>query len=317
MGTNRITREYITCLKKKRKKQISLMISYATIFIFVIAIVVFNIYNDRDKTNGQEINIGVKADLGINSNTDASMFSDYKSEDMITEEIEFNVPDTILPDVEEIVGNNWYNDTKHKQNDNSPIDMSFFNNTVFIGDSRTEGLLLYSGIPNLNGFCYKGLSLDKLDSDASIIIPDSNELFTCYDAISNTDFDNYYCMFGVNELGWVSQDAFIDKFNELIDHIYRVNPDAIVYVESILPVTSNSSAEDEIYTQDRINEYNRLLFDMCRNRGDVIYLDVASSVMDENGFLPDEASTDGIHLSSDYCKRVIQYIRCNTYSHIE
>ena len=316
MGTNRITREYITYLKKKRKKKINIIFSCSAICILIITIIAFSIYNDRDKTNGQEINIGVKADLGINTNTDSYMYSE-KEEDINMADIEFSVPKTVLPDVEGIIGANWHNNKKHKQNDNSPIDMSFFNNTVFIGDSRTEGLLLYSGIPNLNGFCYKGLSLDKLDSDASIIIPDSNELFTCYDAISNTDFDNYYCMFGVNELGWVSQDAFIDKFNELIDHIYRVNPDAIVYVESILPVTSNSSAEDEIYTQDRINEYNRLLYDMCRNRGDVIYLDVASSVMDENGFLPDEASTDGIHLSSDYCKRVIQYIRCNTYSHIE
>ena len=53
---------------------------------------------------------------------------------------------------------------------------------------------------------------------------------------------------------------------------------------------------------------------MCQDRKDVIYLDIASAVMDEEGYLPEEASTDGIHCNADYCKRIIQYIRNNTYT---
>ena len=129
-----------------------------------------------------------------------------------------------------------------------------------------------------------------------------------------TSYDNYYCMFGINELGWYSLDVFIEDFNALIDYIKLANPNATVYVEGVIPVCRSKEAEGGVFTKDRVEEFNALILDMCKERNDVIFLDVGAAVRDEEGYLPEEGSPDGIHCNADYCKRVLQYIRCNTYS---
>ena len=328
MSINRITREDIIRLKLKKKKQVRMFLILSIIIVAIsvtIGVSAFLIIrkNIKDKPQiGKELEIGIKAEIGIGyvakeeyNDTDSpedGTEQSYESEEEMLEAIDFVVPETSLPPVEDIKGNNWYNDSLYKPVE-VPAELIYFSDSVFIGDSRTEGLLLYSGLPNLNGFCYKGLSVDKLSSDASIYVEGYENKMTCYDAISTTSYNSYYCMFGVNELGWVSIDAFIDNFSSMIDHIKSVNPDAIIYVESILPVSKKVSDSGDVYNQERINEFNARILEMCQTRKDVIYLDIAAAVVGEDGYLPEEASPDGIHCNADYCKRIIQYIRCNTF----
>ena len=51
---------------------------------------------------------------------------------------------------------------------------------------------------------------------------------------------------------------------------------------------------------------------MCKEFGDVIYLDTASAVT-VDGVLPEEASTDGVHCDKNYNEKILEYIRKNTY----
>ncbi len=333
MSSVRITREYIENLKLKRRKKIRRIVTLTVSGFVLIAVgitcIVFSaeLFPDRQ---GSEVSVGTHTNLG-DSNTSVLDYentgnssisspqepsSENTSDDTTEidyEDIVFEVPDTSLPPVEEIEGDNWYNDYTFTNNDEL-VGFEYFDDTVFIGDSRTEGLLLFSGLPNLNGFCYKGLSVDKLENTQNIIIPGYSGQYSCYEAISMTEYDNYYCMFGVNELGWVSIDAFVEHLSGLIDHIQSVNSEAVIYIESILPVSKKVSEENDIYKQERINEFNRKIKDMCMSRKDVIYLDISSAVIGEDGYLPEEASPDGIHCNADYCKRIIQYIRYNTFT---
>ncbi len=331
MSLKTISREEITLLKNKRKKKIKRIIISISSLLVVSGLSVgayFLVFRNGENIKGKEINSKVQATIGDSDNTvisydamdeyngisinqtssDASEVEDT-SEQIITE---FTVPETSLPPVEEIEGGDWYNEelyTKHE----GPIDFSYFNDTVFIGDSRTEGMILYGGIPNLNAFCYKGLSIDKLDSLQEIYVPGKGSGYTCFEAIEMTKYDNYYCMFGVNELGWVYLDVFIEYFNELIEAIKEANPDATIYVQSVLPVSEDESGTSDVYTQDRVMQLNTMLIEMCQSRNDVIYLDTAASVTGEDGYLPEEAATDGIHCNADYCKRMLQYIRYHVY----
>jgi len=325
-STNRITREDIIRLKLKKKRKIRFIISTTLCILLILGIVGYTVVKKhyaKDAMKGGQIDVGIQADIGI-GHISRIDYSDIAVDEEIAttvpvldpetiSAIEFVVPETSLAPVEEIEGNNWYNDAIFERASEEPVDLNYFTSSVFIGDSRSEGLILYSGLPHLNGFCYKGLSVDKLTSDQNIYINGYSGKYSCYQAISMTSYDSYYCMFGINELGWVSIDAFIEDFSAMLDHILSVNPDAIIYVESILPVSKEGSESSDVYKQERINEFNTKILEMCMTRGDVIYLDIASAVMGEDGYLPSEASGDGIHCNADYCKRVIQYIRCNTY----
>ena len=230
----------------------------------------------------------------------------------MVKDLSYEVPDTVLGPVEDVVPSNWYDENLYQKVD-GPVDLTYFTRACFIGDSRTEGLILYAGLPNINGFAYKGLSVDKLSSDKVISIPGMGSGYTCYEAIKVTDYDAYYLMFGVNELGWVYTDIFTENLSNFIDYIKSVKPDAIIYVQSILPVSLSSSQKSDVYNQDRVNMFNDELLNMCKERGDVIYLDSAAAVADENGYLPEEASSDGIHCDVNYVKRLVQFYRYNTF----
>lgn len=339
MGSKRITREDLNRLKKKRRQKINAMVALGVSACLIIIVgVSILLLGDRpsDAEYGAQLNIGDRSDFGksdtplptvaelLGTNTDAD--TDNKadkdnvstgtdvvdSEGDTTEELSFEVPQTSLPPIAEIEGNNWCPEGYVKSSKIVPL--SYFDNTVLIGDSRTEGILLYSGLPNLNGFCYKGLNVGSLDSDACISIPGYGGKYTCYQAVSLVPYDNYYCMFGINELGWYDLGIFIDKFSELVDHIKSVNPDATIYVEGVIPVCLSKEQEgDGIFTKAKVEEFNALLLEMCKKRNDCIFLDVGASVRDANGYLPEEGSPDGVHCNADYCKRVLEYIRENVY----
>ena len=323
MHVRRITREEVHKLKKRRTiYRVTVAVSIMAVCLIggAIGFVQVQRQHNKQETKGREITVGTAVELG----SSGFAIEDYGTitenvEKAAVDAMEFDVPDTGLPAVEEIQGDNWADEDTFVRwdvitdSDIEAVPLSYFSDSVFIGDSRTEALMLYAGLPNINGFCYKGLSVDKLDTDKVVTVPDENGEFTCYDAISMTSYDNYYLMFGMNELGWIYIEPFIDNFNALIDHIYACNPDAMIYVESILPVSEEESETSDIYTQERIDEFNDALLAMCKERKDVIYLDLAAAVSGEDGYLPSDASVDGIHCNADYCKRLIQYIRYNTY----
>lgn len=327
MSINRITREDIIRLKLNKKRQLRKRFLISGIVLAVIAVAgiyaVGRFKADNNVEKGKEILVGVEPSLGTADieKTDYSTVvsqaqekhEEYVTESEYLEAFVFEVPETSLLPVEDIQGNNWCDESYYKKTQNM-VDIRYFSKAVFVGDSRTEGLVLYSGLPNINGFCYKGLTVNKLTSSADIYVDGYGSGYTCYDAISLVPYDSYYCSFGINELGWVNIDVFIDYFNDLLDHIKSVNPDAVVYVQNILPISKSESDSTSIFTQERINLFNEELLTMCQERKDVIYLDVASAVTDSEGYLPEEASSDGIHCNADYCKRIIQYIRCNTYT---
>ena len=325
MTVNRITREDIIRLKLKRKRTIRkiMFLSLFVVCLFAGGVWFGFRYFNKTYIPGKELSVEIDPVIGVGniakidyteiSASTTTPVEGNKVDEPDLSQIDFQVPETSLPPVEEIKGNDWYDATKYEKVDMGPVDLSYFNSSVFVGDSRSEGLIFYSGLPNLNGFCYKGLSVDKLDSEQNIYVEGYDGKYTCYQAVSMVPYNSYYLMFGVNELGWQYVDIFIEKFSALIDHVRTVNPDATIYVQSILPVSKSASDESDIYKQERINEFNDKIIQMCKDRGDVIYLDIASAVMGEDGYLPEEASPDGIHCNSDYCKRIIQYIRCNTY----
>ena len=106
--------------------------------------------------------------------------------------------------------------------------------------------------------------------------------------------------------------AFIEDYKTFIDSVREIQPDATIYVENILPVSKKLSDEDEIYNNKNVKKFNKLLKRMCKDYGDIIYLDVASSVT-VDGVLPADASTDGRHCNQEYCKKWLEYIRQNVY----
>ena len=188
------------------------------------------------------------------------------------------------------------------------VDRSYFSDALFIGDSRSEGFKLYSEIDNATYFVYKGLSVETVNTKAVITAPDGTQQ-TVMNALKQKQFGKVYIMLGINELGWTNTNAFIQKYGALVDAVKKYNPNAIVYVQSILPVSDKKNG-DPIYNNENINKFNGLIQDMV-NQKQVYYVNSAESVM-KDGLLIHEASTDGVHLNKKYCMVWRDYLMTHT-----
>lgn len=191
------------------------------------------------------------------------------------------------------------------------VDDSYFDDALFIGDSRTEGFMLYSSLSNIKAYCSKGLSVSRIYTDAIVNMEDGRTL-TVMEALQEQEFKKIYIMFGVNELGWPYDDLFQEQYSKLILDIKQLQPDAVIYVQNIIPISASRSATDNIYNNENVTRFNNMIEKIC-NEQNVIYLDVASALADENGALPEGASVDGIHCNGTYCDIWLEYLRNNTY----
>lgn len=190
-----------------------------------------------------------------------------------------------------------------------PVEPGDYSDATFIGDSRTEALKTYGLLKGADYYTYKGLKVDTVFTEPCIDVDGSK--MTVMDAIGRKQYKRIYIMLGVNELGWVSTDIFIDDYGKIIDNLKETQPGATIYVQSILPVSAKKSEIDEIYNNPRINEFNGLIQAMAEEKG-VTYLPVNTAVMDETGALPAGASTDGVHPNIDYCRKWTAYLDENT-----
>lgn len=197
--------------------------------------------------------------------------------------------------------------------ESEPVDDSFFDDAVFFGNSRTEGLLLYTGLAPLAGIASRGVMVDTALTKRLIAADGAGEKQTMIEALAGKQgVGKVYVMMGLNELGWAYERVFIQKYGELIDRIREVQPGADIYVQSILPVTKEKSDGDPIYNRKNIERYNALIAGMAREKG-VYFVDAAAAVS-EDGYLPAAWSTDGVHLNKEACDVWLTYLKTHTAS---
>lgn len=185
----------------------------------------------------------------------------------------------------------------------------YFSDALFIGDSRTQGLELYGGIDEATYYTSTGLMVNT--ALVKTVVTLDGEQLSIPDALDRQTFGKIYIMLGVNELGWKSQDRFIEYYGQLIDTVREKQPDAVIYIQTIIPVTRQKSESDETYNNTRIALFNSCIDKVVEDR-DVVLLDVGAALRDADGFLPEGSTFDGVHLNQEYCRKWADFLRANT-----
>lgn len=145
-----------------------------------------------------------------------------------------------------------------------PVENSYFGNVVFIGDSRTEGLILNCGLLNTTSYAYKGLMVDTVFTKP--VINKNGQKVSVMDALKSTPFSKVYIMLGINETRWVYSQVFQNKYGEMIDGIREINLEAEIYIQEIMPVSDKVSSTHNYITNSKINEYNGLLRELAEEK---------------------------------------------------
>lgn len=182
---------------------------------------------------------------------------------------------------------------------------SAYNNTLIIGDSRIEGFKLYSGVKNANYFCVKAITIEEIAEGKKLTI--NGNSVSVFDLLDSGTYEKVIVSVGLNELGWVHIDKFLEYYGYLIDKIKEKQPDATVYLQAVLPVSKAKNDSDKIYNNAQIYWYNENIIKLASEKG-VEFVNPAAALVDEQGYLVAQATTDGVHFNSEYCKVWAKYL---------
>lgn len=175
-----------------------------------------------------------------------------------------------------------------------------FQGCAFLGNSRTQGLQLYGAVPGADVFAARGLMVNEVATKAFVKGKNGNQ--TALQALGQKEYERVYIMLGMNEMGWSSEKKFAAKYGEVIDAVREIQPEAEIIVQSILPVTKERDDKDSVFNNTKVKRYNELIKAVAEEK-EAEYLDVGAGLADEDGYMPAEASADGIHLQKTYCKK--------------
>lgn len=189
-----------------------------------------------------------------------------------------------------------------------PVGDEWFADAVVLGDSRTEGLLLYSGLKVGLGLSKVGLNVSTALNRASYTI--NGKEVTLDRALRGGSWSKVYIMLGINEAAWMNKDKYYSCYCGIIDVVRQELPDAQIYIQTIPPVSAKRSAGSGP-TNAQIAALNALIVKMCGEK-EVYLVDVASVFTGPDGCLPAEYSSDGLHFKKAAMRNWIDYLECHT-----
>lgn len=181
--------------------------------------------------------------------------------------------------------------------DFTTVDQSYFDDAVFIGDSRTVGLHDYSGWDNAT--YYASIGLTVYDMFGTPIVQDDGSEITVEQALKEYSFGKVYLMIGINEMGTGTVDSFMEAYQKAVSHLQELQPNAIIFVEGIMYVKQEKSESDPIFNNPNIKERNDRIAKLADNRN-IFYIDVNEVVTDETGNLNPAYTYDEVHLLGKY-----------------
>lgn len=174
------------------------------------------------------------------------------------------------------------------------VDESYFDDALFIGDSRTVGLRDYTDLPDHADFyCETSLTIHKVMEE------DFKGKGTIEDALKNKDYGKIYLMVGINELGRGTTEDYMEAYTQVVDKLRELEPDAKIFVQAVMRVSGEKSNSDAIFNNSNINARNNAIATLADNRH-IFYIDMNEAVCDEEGNLNVEYTHDKIHLLGMY-----------------
>ena len=184
------------------------------------------------------------------------------------------------------------------------VDESWYNNVLFIGDTRTCGLRDYARTGNAEYFCSDYLTVFSCDYETA---EDTNfEEQTLEELLGSKTYDKIFVNLGLNEAGYPIS-SLMDSYSDLVDTIRQAQPDAIIILQGILNVTENYASDVDYLSTENINDINDEIRALANNR-DIYYIDINAYFSDKNGHLDPEFTYDGWHLTDEAYQEWMTYI---------
>ena len=165
-----------------------------------------------------------------------------------------------------------------------------FENSVFMGDSITEGFAFNEILPRESVIAGAGTTAGFIYDDIGDLIEKKP--------------DNIFIMLGSIDILMPVEDPkelFRNELTKLINKIKEELPESKIYLQSITPVTQEAIEQEPRYV--KIGEYNEVLEDLAVTLP-VNYINLEQLVQDNS----DLYAEDGIHFKKEFYQLWLEYL---------
>ena len=200
--------------------------------------------------------------------------------------------------------------------ENGRVELSYFDDVTFVGDSITTGWSVYSastGLPNARVVAEISTS-PPVGGVQWVHNRDASQIYDPMQAIADTVPKKVYVMFGTNMLvnqSEATEDKLVNDYAAFIDDLGARIPGCEIYIQSILIPTEKGTAAKPGLNAERINRVNNRLAALAFEKG-CHYLNVQEYLCRDGVLNWDIAASDGIHLNPEGYRAWLEYLATHT-----
>ena len=188
---------------------------------------------------------------------------------------------------------------------------------VFLGDSTTYGFVAYQVLPITQVWTPASGTLSLFNWAIETIdyhapeSPDASQALSIADTAAARKPEYLVITLGVNGVASLDEEQFKGYYRDLVQAIQAASPETRIMCQSIYPVIDGQAPAG--ITNAQINAANQWILSVAEETG-ARYLNTHDSLMDETGSLISSyESGDGLHLTPDGLRSILQYIRTHAY----
>ena len=171
--------------------------------------------------------------------------------------------------------------------------LEYFDNTLFIGDSRTAGLRQFGYFETADFFATPGLSVYSLPQTKVDV--EGYEKIKLEELLVEKEYDRIYVMLGMNELGYRFPQT-VERYRDFIEDLQDQEPCAQLILCANLHVTSTRSNNDKFFNNANIDKMNEEIRILAEEK-ELIFLDINELFDNEAGELSKEVASDDSHVT--------------------
>ena len=189
-----------------------------------------------------------------------------------------------------------------------PVDDDYFCDALFIGDSRMVGLSEYCEPLDTRAdfFVKRAMTIYQVRDGKKIKMLDGSQK-SIWELLDEKQYGKIYIMLGINEIGVGDPEYFRNGYAETINLIREKQPNAFIFIMSIMHVSKIKNDSDNLYNNTNINARNDAIMTLA-DQERIFYLNVNESIDDENGAMKSELTFDGVHLLGSCFEPIHQYL---------
>ena len=196
---------------------------------------------------------------------------------------------------------------KNSKHEKQTVGKEYFDDALFIGDSRTVGISEYGELNNATFFANTGMSVYNV-FDKKVSVPKVGKV-KLDQLLTSKKYGKVYIMLGINELGYNSNNT-LKKYKELVKFVQNKQNNAIIYIEANLHVTVEKSNKDKVINNVNINKFNNEISKLADNEK-IFYIDINEKFDDKDGNLSSNYTQDNVHIYAKYYKEWSDWLSQN------